>query len=39
MQAEIIFASFIIEYNIPIASTEHAGPLFCATITKKYASI
>ena len=36
MQAEI-FASFIIKHNLPIASVEHAGPLFQATITKKYA--
>ena len=34
MQAEMIFALFIIEHNVPIARIEHAGLLFCATITK-----
>ena len=34
----MICVSFIIEHNIPIASTEHVGPLFQDTITKKYAS-
>ena len=29
MRAEMLFSSFIIEHNIPIASTEDAGPLFC----------
>ena len=34
MWAEIIFASFFIEYNISIASTEQAGPLFLITVAK-----
>ena len=28
----MIFASFIIEHNIPIASTEHLGSIFYVTI-------
>ena len=35
MRAEMTFALFIIKHNIAIASTEHAGPLFRATIAKK----
>ena len=38
MQAKMIFVSFVIEHDVP-ANTEHAGPLLCATITRKYASI
>ena len=43
MRAEMLFSSFIIEHNIPIASTEHAGPLFRtmfpdSSTAKKYAS-
>ena len=33
MLAEMNFASFIIEHDICIASTEHARPLFQAMIT------
>ena len=35
IQAEMIFASFIIEYNLPIASTELAGPQFHTVIVEK----
>ena len=43
MRAEMLFSSFIIERNIPIASTEHVGSLFHmifpdSSIAKKYAS-
>ena len=34
MQAEMIFAPFIIEHNISIASTEHVRLLFCIIIAK-----
>ena len=39
MLAEMIFALFIIEHNIPIACIEPAGTLFCAMIPKYYASV
>ena len=35
MWSEIIFASFIIKHNLPIAGIEQAGRLFHGTITKK----
>ena len=38
MQAEMIFASFIIGHNIFTASAEHVRPLFNATIAKIQAS-
>ena len=38
MEAEMIFASFIIEHNMPITSTKYIEPIFCASIAKKYTS-
>ena len=29
------FCSFIIIFNIPVANTQHAGLIFCATFAKK----
>lgn len=43
VNAEVMFANFIIEHNLPIAVADHAGPLFRkmfsdSEIAKKYAS-
>ena len=31
MKAELLFTNFLIEHNLPLATADHAGPLFRAT--------
>ena len=31
MKAELQFTNFLIEHNLPLATADHAGPLFRAT--------